>query len=816
MEMINLSGKWSLYLENEVEAISAQVPGSVFHDLMENGRMEDPFYRDNEKKAKELSFQSYVYERSFDVSVDFLRNDRIQLCCEGVDTIAAIYINGKLIGTTDNMFRLYEFEVRDVLCAGENRIRIEFTSASQYAAEKFKKKELFQFDYAMPGMGHIRKAHYMFGWDWGPQIPDMGIFRPIMLKGYREGKITDVRFHQEHENERVVLSVQVEAAVWADAVSCEVTLTAPDGTAFDSEGFKEKHEFVIENPMLWWPHGHGEQYLYQADIRLVHGGKTVDSGHYQLGLRTMELVQERDEWGKSCYFKINGVPIYMKGADYIPEDNILPRCNYERTRRLLSECIECNHNAIRVWGGGLYPEEYFFDLCDELGIVVWQDLMFACATYNSENEKFMETTLEEIRYNVGRIRHRACLGLICGNNEMELAHVEWEMKNREENKKKYHQMFEVELPALVKKTAPDVAYWLASPTSGGGFEDPNNENYGDMHYWGVWHQCKPFVAYRDVNPRFMSEFGIQSFPCLKTMETCTRPEDRNIFSRIMELHQKGGPEGNERILNYISQLYRYPKNFESLLYISQMIQAEGIRYGVEYWRRIFGRCMGTIYWQLNDCWPVASWSGIDSCGRWKALQYFSKKFFAPILVSANDADKRAEVYITNDLNREAELELSWGLYHFDGKMVKGDKMPVSIGACQAKEILRLDFTQDVITEEDEVDHYVRLELFEGGKVISENRFYFAPVKYMKLQKPKVQSEIMRREDGYELSFTTDVLVKALFVDFKEYDFILSDNFFDLAPGERKSVQLNGKRAAGITAEELRAQMKLMSVVDTFE
>lgn len=805
-----------MYQKNDGGRIPAQVPGSVFHDLMENGLMEDPFYRDNEKKARELSFHDYVYEREFELAQDFLKLDRIELCCEGLDTLTDIFMNGIWVGKTDNMFRLYEIDVKHALKAGINTIRIEFTSASGYAQQENDKEKLFQFDYAMPGMGHIRKGHYMFGWDWGPQLPDMGIYRPISLKGYEAGKITDVRFRQEHKEGSVNIGVKTEAEIWSEGVSFEAEICSPKGEKKKYAGAAAECEIRIENPLLWWPCGHGKQNLYQVEIRLVKDGTEVDRRHYQIGLRTMELVREKDEWGTSFYFRINGVPVYMKGADYIPEDNILPRCNYDRTRRLLLDCVECNHNAIRVWGGGIYPEEYFYDLCDELGIVVWQDLMFACATYPSGNPEFMETTQAELKYNMGRIRHRACLGLICGNNEMELAHVDWAMENREENKKKYLRFFEQELPALAKEAAPDVAYWLASPSSGGGFGEPNGEEQGDMHYWGVWHMCEPFVAYRTVNPRFMSEFGIQSFPCLKTMETCTLPEDRNIFSRIMELHQKGGPEGNERILNYISQMYRYPRNFESLLYISQMIQAEGIRYGVEYWRRIYGRCMGTVYWQLNDCWPVASWAGIDSCGRWKALHYFSRKFFAPLLVSVNDEDKRLAVYVTNDRNREYSLELCWGLYRFDGARVKGGVHPAVIGACRSAEVMKLDFRKDIVTREDEINYVFRVELKENGTVLSENQVYFAPVKYMELTKPEIGVTVTETEKDYILGFKTDTLVKGLYVDFTDYDFVLSDNFFDLIPGIEKKVLLSRKRAENISGEELKEKMKLFSVVDTYE
>lgn len=816
MKQISLNGTWLMYRKDIGKQIQAQVPGSVFHDLMENGLMEDPFYRDNEKKARELSFYDYVYEREFDITEDFLKLDRIELCCEGLDTLTDIFMNGICVGKTDNMFRLYELDVKHALKAGKNTIRIEFASVSRYAQQEDEKEKLFQFEYAMPGMGHIRKGHYMFGWDWGPQIPDMGIYRPVSLKGYEAGKITDVHFHQIHEDGKVKLEVKTDAQIWSDGVSYEVELCSPAGETMTSTVNEGECEIVIENPMLWWPHGHGEQFLYQAEVRLVKDGKVIDQRHYQTGLRTMELIQEKDEWGTSFYFKINGVPVYMKGADYIPEDNILPRCNYDRTKRLLLDCIECNHNSIRVWGGGIYPEEYFYDLCDELGIVVWQDLMFACATYPSENSGFMETTMGELKYNIGRIRHRACLGLICGNNEMELAHVEWEMEDREENKKKYLQLFEQELPALAREIAPDVAYWIASPSSGGDFREPNGEEQGDMHYWGVWHMCEPFVAYRTVNPRFMSEFGIQSFPCLKTMETCTLPEDRNIFSRIMELHQKGGPEGNERILNYISQLYRYPRNFESLLYISQMIQAEGIRYGVEYWRRIYGRCMGTIYWQLNDCWPVASWSGIDSCGRWKALHYFSKKFFAPVLVSVNDEDKQLDIFVTNDRNQESGLELSWGLYRFNGTRVKGGIQNIVVGACRSTEVMKLDFREDIVTWEDEINYVFQVELKEGGVVVSENKVYFAPVKYMELKKLEISVSVTETEKDFVFELMTDTLVKGLYVDFTDRDFILSDNFFDLIPGIGKKLLLSKERAENITVEELKEKIKFLSVADTYE
>lgn len=422
---------------------------------------------------------------------------------------------------------------------------------------------------------------------------------------------------------------------------------------------------TIEHPQLWWPNGLGKQPLYRVTVRLATG----DTRMWRIGLRTMTVSREKDEWGEEFCHVVNGMKVFAMGADYIPEDNILARVTPERTRRLLEDCKAANFNAIRVWGGGYYPDDAFYDICDELGLMVWQDLMYACAFYDLTPD-FERSIRVETHQNVARLRHHASLALICGNNEMEMFmagansalinHRTWEfVPTYPHHITDYVKMFEYILPAIVKETAPQTYWWPASPSSGGNFDAPNDENRGDNHYWDVWHGEKPFTEYRKFFFRYASEFGFQSFPCLKSVKQFTLPDDRNIFSRVMERHQRN-QAANGKILSYLSQTFRYPNSFDDLLYASQLMQAEAIRYGVEHWRRNRGRCMGAIIWQLNDIWPVASWASIDYYGRWKALHYAAKRFFAPVMISAEEEGELSQNPKINEYH-PAPLEKSFRL-----------------------------------------------------------------------------------------------------------------------------------------------------------
>ena len=662
----DLNDNWYLHPGDPARTIPANVPCSVFHDLMRAGLIEDPYYRDNELKALPLMERDYTYTKQFDVPQALLSRGRILLRFEGIDTLADLYLNGIRFGTTDNMHRTWEFDVKGYLQEGANELRVTLHSPTRYIRSQYSRDCVEGTSDAMRGFPHIRKAHYMFGWDWGPRLPDMGIFRDVKLIAYDTARIDSVYISQVHSEGEAALHFDIRLETISGdiveafgsgidpALRVSALLTDPDGGQREISEQELRQGVVIGEPQLWWPRGYGAQPLYTVEVVLSAvpaysaAVEVLDTRTLRIGLRTMTIHREKDEWGEQFCHEVNGVRIFAMGADYVPEDNILPRITPERTRRLLEQAAAANHNCIRVWGGGFYPSDAFYDACDELGLIVWQDFMFACAVYHLTPE-FEDSIRAEIRDNIRRIRHHASLGLLCGNNEMEMFVLQGEWVTRPSERTDYVRMYEHIIPRLVSKYSPAAFYWPASPSSGGHFDEPNSEDRGDAHYWDVWHGGKPFTEYRKHYFRYLSEFGFQSFPSLRTCETFMLPEDRNVFSYVMEKHQRNAG-ANGKIMNYLEQTFLYPTSFETLLYASQLLQAEAIRYGIEHFRRNRGRCMGTVVWQLNDCWPVASWSSIDYCGRWKALHYAEKRAFAPVLLSCEESG-----ILTQDPNPNAEL-----------------------------------------------------------------------------------------------------------------------------------------------------------------
>lgn len=810
-----LNGIWQMKSDFLEDWIDAEVPGSVYKDLLANQLMDDPFYRDNEKHALKLMEHDYVYRRYFNVDQAMLGRTNY-LVCEGLDTLATIYINGKEVAKTDNMHRTYRFLINDFLKEGENEIQIHFASCLRYIREK---EEACPYNFyashdSVRGYHHLRKVHSMFGWDWGPQLPDAGIWRDIYIDSTRVGYIEDVFVKQSHRDDVVDIQLEIRLELLKNRPDSqlEVMFQDPNDVPLFEKKLAAKEieqiNFRIDHPELWWPRGYGKQPLYQLVIRLYDEEKVTEERVLRIGLRTIVIKREKDKYGESFIFVVNGVEVFVKGANYIPEDSLVSRISKERTERLLWDIALANHNIIRVWGGGYYPPNHFYDLCDELGILVWQDLMFACSVYNMEDKPLVETMVEEVKDNIKRIRHHASLALICGNNENETMIAHWNIPEQEISKKFYIDQFEVLLPQVVKEVFPEANYWKSSPSSGGGFFKPNDDNFGDMHYWGVWHNNEPITYYRKYYPRLMSEFGLQSFPHLKTIETFTEPSDRNVFSYIMEWHQKNGT-ANEKIINYISKMYRFPKDFDSLIYLSQLIQAEGIRYGVEHWRRHYGRCMGAIYWQLNDCWPGASWSSIDYSGRWKALHYHSKKFYADVLLSLCETDDDVSIHLTNDTLATYTGMVLWKLIDFNGKVLEEGKIPVDLAPQSAVEIMKKKFE---LSFEEKMHTAFYAAFIVDGAILSENLANFLPDKYLELPKTKITYEIKDLDDCYELSLSSAGLCKFVEINFRDFDYILSDNYFFLLPGEKRAVTFKKDQPIHVIQE----QVQIRSLVDSYE
>lgn len=825
-----LCDSWKMRRIGDESFEEAVVPGSVYTDLLRNGKMEDPFFKDHEKQALERMNDDYEYVTGFACQEDLLKSEKIFLRFEGVDTIADIYLNRILIGSPENMHRIWEYEVKDLLMPEGNHLRVVFHSPIKYIAEAYRRRPTRGTEDAMDGFVHIRKAHYMFGWDWGAHLPDAGLFRPVWLLGAGKARLDSVYITQKHSMDRVDLLFDIKiqdlcqsedasgrsnVSRSKDGYKCssdsgsnieelhyEVRVTDPEGNTVCEQN--DAACVTIHDPRLWWPNGYGKQELYTVEVILKAGTAIMDSWKKRIGLRTITIDTQEDEWGKKFACQVNGVDIFSMGADYIPEDHLLPRVTPQTTRVLLEKAKWANFNTIRVWGGGYYPDDWFYDLCDELGLVVWQDFMFACAVYDLTPE-FEKNIRAEFVDNIRRLRHHACLGLWCGNNEMESFVSErcsWVTKPEEV--RDYLFMYERIIPGILAKEDPNTFYWPSSPSSGGSFDDPQDPGRGDVHYWDVWHGNKPFSEYRKYCFRFLSEFGFQSFPAMKTIETISDdPADYNIFSYIMEKHQRNAG-ANGKIMQYMQQTFRYPSSFETVLYASQLLQAEAIRYGVEHFRRNRGRCMGAVYWQLNDCWPVASWSSVDHCGRLKALHYYARRFFAPLMISCEEQglitsgkdlnrqhfdefERSIRLNVANESFREADVTVRWYLRDAKAEILRKEETELTVPALSS---VWLDKTQ--LPEIDIFSEYVSFELERDGQICSGGTVIFSYPKYFRYEDPHLRYTVR----GNTITVRADAYARSVEIQNEQEDLILSDNYFDLN-GDARTVTVQSGELKGL-------------------
>ncbi|AZA50907.1 glycoside hydrolase family 2 protein [Chryseobacterium carnipullorum] len=784
------SEKWQFKNTKEQKWLPAKIPGTVHLDLMDNKIIPDPFKDENEKKVQWIENEDWEYQTTFKVSANELKNDHIDLIFNGLDTFSEIYLNGKLLKKTDNMFRKWNVPVKEFLKQGDNDLQIKFKSAVKQGKELAKK-----VPFAMPESprSFVRKAQYQFGWDWGPRLVTAGIWKEIQLELWNFAKIENVKYHQNFSNEVLDFNFEIEINA-QEAGDYRLNINQLNKTIALKKGINTiRVPYNVSGFKLWQPNGWGEANLHDFKIELSKNSKALDQKNIKVGLRTVELVQEKDAAGKSFYFKVNGQPLYAKGTNWIPADSFSPRITKEKYRKLIKDAKDAHMNMIRIWGGGIYEDDEFYKACDENGILVWQDFMFAGSFYPAD-EAFLNNVKEEVKDQVNRLQNHPSITLWCGNNEIDEAIVNWgyqkQFKYSKDDSlqvwKDYKKLFHEVIPnALKENLTPDKnRYWPSSPSIGWGHKESLTE--GDSHYWGVWWGEQPFEIYNEKVGRFMSEYGFQGMPGLEAVKSMfSGTPDLNLQNPTIKAHEKHS-RGWEIINEYIKRDYPLPVDFVKYNYISQLLQARGMRIAVEAHRRAKPFNMGTLYWQLNDCWPVVSWSSIDYSGNWKALQYQMKRSFEQQVILTEEKEGMLNFYAVNDgLNDVNRVSLKIEVLNFEGKVLKeirGVSKEQTLGS-----ILKFDPVEikNVLNESDRNTIFLQLTLKDnGGKVIAANQHFFARPKDLQLSKPAIK---MKRVAADEIEISTDVLAKDVYL---MGDTHYSDNFFDLLPNTSKKIKLS--------------------------
>ncbi len=830
METLSLNGMWQLQDVGKTMKLPATVPGTVHTDLIASKVIDDPFYRDNELDVLWIEDQTWIYTHQFEVPKNFLDHKIIQLHCLGLDTLAHVSLNGSPIGSTDNMFRTWTFDAKKHLKAGKNKLEVKFDPVFPYLDAKNKQRKIPGLQEGIRPVGYrkrdagnwIRKAQCNFGWDWGPALVTCGIWRGIALVAYDSARLTDVQIQQRHKQKAVDLSVNLEVeksdrkALIADVkVSYKSTILAHEAISFT--GKKASAKLSISDPKLWWPNGMGEQPLYDIHVTIKDElGKTVDVDQKRIGLRVFNLRRKKDQVGESFEFLVNGIPFFAKGANWIPADTFVTRITPERYKNLISSAAEANMNMLRIWGGGIYEDDIFYELCDELGLCVWQDFMFACATYPSFDQAFMNNVKVEAEQNVKRLRHHACIALWCGNNELEQRWVDEDWTDTAMSWVDYKKLFEKLLKDVVKKHDPQTDYWPGSPhTPSANRYEYNDPTCGDTHLWDVWHGRQPFEWYWDYPPpRFISEFGFQSFPEPKTVNGYTKHADRNVTSWVMEHHQRSGI-GNAVIMSYMMEWFRFPKNFEGALWMSQILQGLAIKYAIEHWRRSMPRSMGALYWQLNDCWPVASWSSLDYHGRWKALHHMTRKFYAPLLLSAIEdwQQSTVEIHLSNDHATTINGDVRWVLTNIEGKKLDSGKFAASIATQKSRKLKTLNFKSQAETHHGR-NLMVWLEFVQDGKIVSSQLITLYKPKSLELKNPKLETKVKAKKDGsFQLSIKSEKPAMWAWIELDQIDIQCTDNFFHVRPGQTKSVIVYPEKKMSL--KQFEKQLKLKSLFNLY-
>jgi beta-mannosidase len=812
----------------------ATVPGVVQTDLLNNKLIPDPFYGTNETQLQWIGLTDWEYQTKFTVDAAVVGQEHVELVFEGLDTYAEVFLNEQNILDAGNMFRTWRVDVKKAVKAGDNTLRVVFHSPVMTWLPRLR-----NLPYHLPSVNtaqtgaeegiptdpYTRKAPYHYGWDWGPRYVTEGIWRPVRIESWDAARIRDLHIAQPTVNKdvaRLIADLEIEST--QEGVASITVSGAFQGKSAVTETRRERlypglnHVSVplkIEHPNLWYPADYGPQDRYQFTASVKIGKNAEDHKEVTTGLRSIELRRQTDQWGKSFEFVVNGIAIYAKGANLIPFDSFLPRVTREDHRRILLDARAAHMNMVREWGGGAYESDDFYDLCDELGILVWQEFMFGGAMVPGDIE-FQENVRQEAIDNVKRLRNHPSVVLWCGNNEMETGWKHWgdrlafkesvQPDVREQVWQDYVVLFRDVLKSVVTEYAPETPYWPSSPSAN--FEAPPDNDYnGDMHYWAVWHAQNPVEDYTKQRPRFMSEYGFQSFPEMSTIRKFATPADYDINSAIMRNHQKN-TGGNERILTYMLREYREPRDFESFVYMSQVQQAEAIKVGAEHFRRMKPRTSGQFFWQLNDCWPVASWASVDYYGRWKALQYYAVRFFDDVLVSPWDHDGKIETYVISDKLQPIKASLRVRLMDFTGKVLSDKSTAIDIPA-QSSAIYSTQSEQELLGGADPKTVFAVYELRQNGKILSSNEVFFTRTRDLQLPSPNIQVNVGSQVGKVVVTLRSSNLARHVALFFGELDVQAADNYFDILPGSEVSVVINGKASAAKVLQNL----KVVTIVD---
>jgi len=787
----NLSSeKWQFKNSKENKWLTASVPGTVHLDLMNNKLIPDPYKDENEKKVQWVENEDWDYQTVFKISAKELENKNADLIFHGLDTFSEIYLNGKLLKKTDNMFRIWKIPVKNDLKIGNNILQIKFKSSVNIGKELAKK-----VPFTMPESprSFVRKAQYQFGWDWGPRLVTAGIWKDVKLNFWNQAKLENVKVEQKNLTKQKA-NLNIHAEIFAEqSGKYSFLINNETRDVFLQQGSnKILIPFQITNPKLWQPNGWGEPTLYDLKVSLKKDSKTLSSKSERIGLRTIELVQEKDEKGKSFYFKVNGNPMYAKGTNWIPSDSFTPRITKEKYKKLIQDCKDANMNMIRVWGGGIYEDDEFYKACDENGILVWQDFMFAGSFYPSD-EYFLNNVKEEVKDQVNRLQNHPSIALWCGNNEIDEAIVNWgyqkQFKYSKEDSlqvwKDYKKVFHKVIPNALKEnlTPEKNIYWPTSPSIGWGHKESLTE--GDSHYWGVWWGEFPFEIYNEKVPRFASEYGFQGMPSLEAVKSIfSGNPDLSLENPTIKAHEKNA-RGFEIIQKYMERDYVIPKDFVKYNYVSQLLQARGMQIAIEAHRRAKPYNMGTLYWQLNDCWPVISWSSIDYLGNWKALHYQVKRSFENQVILTEEKEGFLDFYgINDDLKNIEHVSLEMEVNKLNGENVL---TAVSNQNQKLDKIVKFDSTSiaELIGDLNKSELFLNLILRgKDEKIIAESNHFFVKPKDLKLTKPNIK---IKKISATEIEISTDVLAKDVYLIGNTH---FSDNFFDLLPKTSKRITLS--------------------------